>query len=623
MVSELQSMPAEPGREFAELTRLRQFTGTPKEFWTRFAVCLADLSGASRVVIATRKTTESGPVWQRVMEHSRYSGPASVNQAFGRLLEDLDALSGDGSVSVKPLEDRSHRPAEHHVAVLVFDLDAAAERCLGVFLLAQMGIAAAQDATRRLRLAADTPRLYLQARASLQAREDVQKFAVVLDLLVEVNAAKRFLAAALALVNELATRLECDRVSLGWLERGYVRLRAISRVETFDRRMAAAEALETVMEEALDQDEDMVYPPPDAARWVIRDHERYAAEQRAGNLCSFPIRDGAKPVGVLTAERAARPFSFEELRQFRLVLDLAARRLIELKGRDRWFGARWLEWAREKMAWVLGPEHTWAKLLALVITALLAVLFFGRFDYRVEGTFRLRSDETVFLTAPYDGYLKEVQVRPGDVVPAGAPLAGLNTEELELEETAALADWVRYQREAEKAKASGALADMRIAEALSRQAEARLGLIRHRLRHALLRVPFPGVVIEGDLRERLGAPVRQGDALFQVARLDTLYVEAEVSERDIHEVLGRETGEIAFVSQPQLKFPVKIVRIEPAAVGGKAENTFLVRCAPAGPTESWWRPGMSGVCKLNVGKRTLIWILTHRTVDFLRMFLWW
>ena len=32
---------------------------------------------------------------------------------------------------------------------------------------------------------------------------------------------------------------------------------------------------------------------------------------------------------------------------------------------------------------------------------------------------------------------------------------------------------------------------------------------------------------------------------------------------------------------------------------------------------------MSGLCKLSVQKRTLFWILTHRTADFLRMKLWW
>jgi len=36
----------------------------------------------------------------------------------------------------------------------------------------------------------------------------------------------------------------------------------------------------------------------------------------------------------------------------------------------------------------------------------------------------------------------------------------------------------------------------------------------------------------------------------------------------------------------------------------------------------WWRPGMTGLCKLSTEKRTLFWILTHRTVDFLRMKLW-
>jgi hypothetical protein len=31
---------------------------------------------------------------------------------------------------------------------------------------------------------------------------------------------------------------------------------------------------------------------------------------------------------------------------------------------------------------------------------------------------------------------------------------------------------------------------------------------------------------------------------------------------------------------------------------------------------------MSGVAKLNVGKRTFFWIISHRTVDFLRMYFW-
>src|SRR6185436_5650453 len=175
--------------------------------------------------------------------------------------------------------------------------------------------------------------------------------------------------------------------------------------------------------------------------------------------------------------------------------------------------------------------------------------------------------------------------------------------------SSAVAEMNRYLREAEKARAAKSLADMRIAQALGDQAKARLDLMRYRIARAVVQVPFAGVVVEGDLRDRLKAPVKQGDTLLKLARLDTLYVEAEINERDIHEILGRTNGEIAFVSQPKLKFPIRIATVEPAAMPKKDANVFLVRCAFDGGPQPWWRPGMSGICKLSVQKRTLFWIL--------------
>jgi multidrug resistance efflux pump len=261
--------------------------------------------------------------------------------------------------------------------------------------------------------------------------------------------------------------------------------------------------------------------------------------------------------------------------------------------------------------------------LAIAIVAILAVLFFVRVSYRVEGNFVLRSEQTAFLSAPFDGYINEVLARPGDVLKAGAPLLKLKTSELQLDESFALADVNRYQREAEKARAAKALAEMRISEAMAQQAQARLDLVRYRIDEASIKAPFDGVIIEGDLRERLGSPVKSADALFKLARIDTLYVEAEVNERDVHEILNASSGEIAFVSQPKHKFPIHVTAVEQAAMPKSEANMFIVRCALNQKPESWWRPGMSGVCKLDAGKRSLFWIFTHRTVDFLRLKLWW
>jgi len=199
----------------------------------------------------------------------------------------------------------------------------------------------------------------------------------------------------------------------------------------------------------------------------------------------------------------------------------------------------------------------------------------------------------------------------------------LNRDELLLDQSAAVADVARYQRQADKDRAANNIADMRIDEAQASQARAQLDLVQFRLDHSTLRSEFDGVIIEGDLRERIGSPVKQGDALLRVTRLDTLYAQAEIPESDFHEILPKAGGEIAFVTQPKVKFAVTIESIEPAAVTKKDGSVFLVRLKPQRGAENWWRPGMTGLCKLNGEKRSLFWILTHRTVDFLRMKLWW
>jgi len=164
---------------------------------------------------------------------------------------------------------------------------------------------------------------------------------------------------------------------------------------------------------------------------------------------------------------------------------------------------------------------------------------------------------------------------------------------------------------------------MKIALALEAQARARLKLVRFHIDHSQLKAPFSGIVVEGDLDELLGAPVRKGDVLFKVARIEKMYAELKVDERDIHELTEGASGEIALVSRPDLKFPIRVQRIDPVALTEEEGNIFLIRALFTEKVADWWRPGMSGVAKINVGERNVLWILTHRTIDFIRIFLWW
>ncbi|XOV89160.1 MAG: efflux RND transporter periplasmic adaptor subunit [Pseudomonadota bacterium] len=598
-----------------ELREMRQFAGAPAEFWPRLLECFGNYSLAQLVILLVRDAEKDE--WRRLgtwpknkMSLAQESPDIRRAVAVARQTRDLEVIV---------------EPATEGTGCIGFQLDLGETQpgASMVFFIPGLGGQELTQLGERLQLLMDIPVFYLHARMLQQARGDVVQFAEAIDLMSLLNECDRFMSAAMTLCNEIAARHECDRVSLGWLDDAYIRVQAISHMEKFEKRMAAVRLLEAAMEEAFDQDEEIAWPKPAETQAVTRDHEQYAREQGLGHVLSLPIRIDDGGTGVITLEREGKPFVDEEIRGLRLIVDQATRHLWQLRRYDRWLGARFGTWCREKLSWFLGVEHTFAKAVGIVVSLALMFVLFGSLQYRVEAPFILKTDAVAYIPAPIDGYVDQVEVGVGDLVQQGTLLLSLDTRELRLEEAMALADISRYSREMEKARAQGALADMRIAQALVAQSEAELDKVRYHINNATMVAPFDGVVVEGDLKEMLGAPVRKGDILFKLADIRDMYVELDVAERDIHEVAVDRTGEIAFVSRPDQKFPFRVVEVDPAAVTKEQGNVFMLRAELETEAANWWRPGMSGVAKVDVGQRNVLWILTHRTVNFFRMLLWW
>lgn len=605
-----------------EASKLRRFTGPPAEFWPALVSVMARLAEASRGVLIVGQAALPDKL-RKLSDWTQpgYSDPALVPFIKGAPALAVKAL--EFGQALEPIGPGLLPDSTHFGICIRLQFQGGADGCVAAFLIPNTTEAKAGELLLRLALLADIPLDYQAQRNTQQPKAEAEKFASVLDVLSQVNAEGRFLAALMALANGVASQLQCERVGVGWLDSGYIRLKALSRTERFEPKMAAVQALEAAMEEALDQDEEILWPQPDSSRSVVRDHAAFAQGQGVQHLVSLPIRVAGKGVAVLTCERQAAPFSEVTIQQLRMVCDQVARRLSDLQASDRWFGSRWTHRLKQRLETWVGPEHTWAKVGAIGASGAVLLLFLPIYPIRIEGNFIVRSEEQSYLSAPFDGFIQSAAVRPGDVLTNGATLMRFNTEQIELEESAAIADQTRYLREAEKARAARNLAEMRIAQAQADQAAARLGLVRHRLSQATLKAPFNGVIVEGDLRQRIAAPVRQGDPLYKFARIDSLFIEAEISERDAHRLTSKATGEVAFVAQPDSKYPVQVLRVEPSAVPKETGNIFIVRASLTGDPQTWWRPGMSGLCKIDSGRGTLFWILTHRTVDFLRLNLWW
>jgi len=603
------------------LETLRRFKGHPGRFWPAFME-IASCTASARLGMLLVRDRRKG-IWKKrsvwPVKESQYQSPEMFSMLSS--VAGHTAKERTGSYSQRTALDDETKIL---VLGIRLNLDEDDRDHIAVFILDDISGQDEEKIISLLKLISDTPVIYQRGRTIEQTSNDAARFAGALDLMILLNAEKKYIAAAMTVVNEVSSRYRCSRVSLGWIESGYVRLQSISHMERFEKKMDIIQTLEAAMEEAFDQDEEILWPSNGQSTAVVRDHEIYSRGQGIQYMVSIPVRLDNEPLGVLTCERNDTPFSEEDVLDLRLLCDQAAARLGDLKEKDRWFGARMVRTVRNGLSGLFGVEHTLAKCTGLLISGLLLFALFGTSTYRIEAPFILKSDDVRYLPTPFEGYIDEVNVRPGERVEQGQLLLNIDTTELLLQESAAIANHVRYSREAEKARSENALAEMKISVALAEQAKAKLDLVRYHLSRADVRAPFSGIVVEGDLAELQGVAINKGDVLFKISRLEEMYAELEVSESDIHEIAEGKTGEIAFVSQPQIKYPFRIEKINPVAIADSdMGNVFLVRCLFPEGMSDWWRPGMSGVAKINIGKRNILWLLTHRTVDFFRIHLWW
>ncbi|MGB7452753.1 MAG: GAF domain-containing protein, partial [Lysobacterales bacterium] len=446
------------------LREFHSFVGHPGKFWPAFLAFAGRQANAQFSLLLNQRPSGWKALDQWSIDQRQRSLAEPLLALFTQLAEKcLENGRGLEHVNISP----------RTIALgLLLDGKAGGPTRVAIFCIKAVPSANVEEILRRLHLIADTPAIYERERAAQQAQRSLTCFSDVLDMLLLLNAENRFLAAAMTLVNETAARYQCARVSLGWCDNGYVRLQSISHMERFERKMDIVSDLEAAMEEALDQDEEILWPCFAADGSVTRDHETYAKKQQADHLISLPLRFNDQPLGVLTCERNETAFGEDDVRSLRILGDQVSCRLAELKKHNRWFGAKLKDAIRHNASSLLGVEHTLAKLVGLLTCALLFCSIIIKFPYRVEAPFILRSEDVRQVSAPFDGYIDTVPVKIGQQVEPGDRLLLLDTSDLLLEESAALANLIRFQREGEKARALNNLIEMKIAQARAAQAWA-------------------------------------------------------------------------------------------------------------------------------------------------------
>lgn len=475
--------------------------------------------------------------------------------------------------------------------------------------------------------------LYSLKRNSEQARTIAQSHQHVLQLATAVATAQGFQSAAMNLSNELATRTGASRVSIGWLKGERVRVKALSHTEEFDKRQELIVQLERAMEECLDQEEVIQFEPDGvSSNNVTREAQALSRAQGNNTVISIPLRRQAEIIGVLTLEFApGQKLGPQAATGLSVAADLLAPQLYDRFQNDRYLITKTGISIREGAKAVVGPKHMLAKLIVILVIGAIAFITFYKPMYRVAAPFSLESNQRRHVSAPFEGFLREAKVFPGDKVKAGDVLFELDTFELKNQLAEAMGRYneaekerVRYLNDPEAMKGlrPARVAEANIAEARRDTAAADMKLIEGKIKRSKVLADIDGEVLDGDLRDKLNAPVKLGEPLMIIGQPANLRGELRVAERDIQDV--RESlmaGSLAVTSAPTEKFPFKVQRIIPSTEVKEGE-TFYKVVVQLDKASDKWLPRMEGQARIDVGNRRVAWIWTHRFVDWARLHLW-
>lgn len=450
----------------------------------------------------------------------------------------------------------------------------------------------------------------------------------MLDLAAQVMNKAQFGGATLALVNGIAAHYGASQVALGWFRNEDMPVVAVSHVDRFERNTTNVRLLENAFLEAVGHGRELWWSAAGDEQRYLTAHAEVRNALGFADMCAIPVRDadGAVRALIFLAFKEA-PDVLPSTDNLSLVMGFLQPWLQDLEERDRIWAARLATRTKKALGALTGPGNVWGKTFAVAVSALLLFVLFGTWNYRIEAMSQLTTDGTRIISAQFDGRVDEVHATAGDTVKAGTVLATLDTRDLRQQEMDIRAERQRLIAEADKARAAGNLAELEIAEARFAQSEARLARVMHYLGQATAVAPFDGVVVDGERKELLNAPVKKGDKLFRVARIDGLYIELLLPERDIRYVQQNAHGELRLLSRPDQKIPFTLTAFIPVAqVKGQEGNHFVVKARLEQTPEAWWRPGMSGIAHIDGGKQNVAWIMTHKLVDTLRMklpWMWW
>ena len=428
---------------------------------------------------------------------------------------------------------------------------------------------------------------------------------------------------AYAIVAELESRYGFDLTAVGFVRGDRVEIAAISGVDDVRAANPGVAMLRAAMEECLDHADVITYAGRDHGEQEdCRLHAEWCRAAQGNPVASFPLVFMGETVAIVSMSQGAGAsltteqvlLIAEELSGYAALvpLSLAANRTLvshavaSLRRSIRRFAGR-------------GRRRG---LIAIIALGLLGGwLCFGSLHHTFTVPCVVKATSRRTISCPRGGVLAELFVRPGDRVREGQVLAAIDANDdflrraeiaAEIESLSALIDQALARREAGQG---------RIHEARKRSLQAQLVIVDASIAQAQIKAPQDGLILEGDLRERLGSRMELGVPLFELARYDRAAVELRIPEKLVLAAHECRAATFAPAARPDRSYALDELLIAPSSTVVDGRNVFLGEATVAIDL-GLMPPGMEGTAHVDAGPRSAFWVLTHRITDWLYLNFW-
>jgi len=423
--------------------------------------------------------------------------------------------------------------------------------------------------------------------------------------------------------------IQRDRALVALLEGGLLRVRAVSDKVTVEANeaevlgvvdiLAALRRRGTRIRATAEEVGDEAAPIPDREVFA-----RYFESGDMQSLLALPLQDEEGLLGYLVLE-SRNPSGFGDPNAEEFLGILSGAVTVAIRNADLYrrlpmvgFLAP-LASQRRRLA-SMDPRRRTILLCGIGAVALFLVAF--PLPRYARGPATIRPSEILPVTAYAPGMVERVWVGGGKNVVMGAPVASLRNRESDARLAAAQADLSIAERRAAEATERRDPVEAQRWSLQARNLAGWMDYARSEDQDQRLVAPVTGSILTPRIEERVGEHLERGDVLCEIARLDPVHVEVQISEEDIADLRPGALARVKAVSYPDRQFRGKILSIAPEGtpIPGKP-TAFVVTVECANPNLELLA-GMTGRAKLESGTAPWIWSALRPLVHAMRMKFW-